>query len=163
MKKLILSLLLLGSLVSAQGAIISLTIPAAGMSNLFLFNSPVRITQITAASAASTAANVGFMDTYTNQLGFTNAAFITTSTYATNVISLYTNYYGATNTFTNVAIVDVTNTVAATTWLYPIKAQIPVPTNTTLQIDALGASFTRGCWVTNSGNGTATVTVTYQK
>lgn len=169
MKKFFLSIGLIAALAvtSVQAASTSVSVAGGSMTNfsLLINNAPLKVTQIIVSSAGTNLVNVGFVDTFTNQLGYTNAAYTNSLTYVTNFVSVWTNYYGVTNTVTNSAsLVDITNNaVAATTNLFPIRFQIVTPTNSTYTVNSAGTYFNNGLWLTNTGGGTATVTINYQQ
>lgn len=164
MKKLILSLLLAVSCFQLTAATTSLTIASGVMTNIpLILQGNVKLTQIALASTGTNVVSVQFIDTYTNALSYTNAGYTNILSYATNYISTWTNYYGATNSWTNISLVDITNNVAGTTNLFPVRIIMATPTNTTTRIDSVPYFFTSGVWVTNTGTGNANLTVTYQQ
>jgi hypothetical protein len=166
MKKYILYCLTALSLVSASKAVtISVTVAPGVMTNFpTLVAAPVKVTQVVITSAGTNIAQGQLIDTPTNQFFYTNAAYSNILTYATNYVSTWTNYYGATNVVTNTSsLVDVTNSVAGTTNTYPVRIVLSTPTNTSTRIDNVSYYFQNGIWATNTGTGSATFTITYQQ
>jgi len=161
MKKLI-ALILLGTVISANAASTTLTVAASGMSNILSsFQGNATITQVILTAPANNTASVIFVDSRTNQLSYTNAAYIGVASYVTNAITCWTNFFGSTNCITNVALVDITNTVAAATVTYPFRITATAPTNGSYTVGGVNYYFNNGIWVTNTGSGAATLTVTY--
>ena len=168
--KRILSVLFLCGLIGVQAATVSFTVPAGGFTNSSLMlGGPVKVTQvIVASSATNQITSLQFIDTPTNLLTYTNAAYTNLVSGLTNIITLWTNYMGVTNTFTNISLVETTNAVAATTNSYPVRMAINLGTNATLKMDQVNYYFGQGFWVTNaaavaSNAGPATLTVTFQQ
>ena len=148
---------------SVFAASVTTTIQSGGLSNLVLRTGlPVKVTQIVVTSQATNSARVKIYDCPTNSVTYTNAAYTNVLSYLTNYITLYTNYFGVTNAFTNYAMVDVSQQVAATTNTYPVRVEAIAPTNTSAVYDGVNYYFYSGIWATNNSAGAATVTVTYQ-
>lgn len=170
MKKLILIGLLFASL-SVKAVTLTVVITNGVFTNIpFLNPGPVRVSQFlvsgTSTNAGTNVAAIILVDTPTNNLTYTNLAFTNTLTYATNVTNFNTNYYGVTNAFTNIVLIDNTNNaVAATTNNWPQRLIIPIPTVPTLDIvGTVNYYFQNGLWITNTAtNGAATLTLTYQQ
>jgi hypothetical protein len=148
----------------AQAASLTTTIQSGGYSNLLglLYGRPAVITAVTVTSQATNSARLRIYDSPTNTVWFTNAAYVTEGLYATNYIQTYVNYYGATNSITNVALVHYSVTNAAAGYLYPLRFDAIAPTNSSAIYDGVNYSFINGVWGTNASVGAATVTVTYQ-
>lgn len=149
----------------ASAATTSRTIPAGTFTNL-LTQSPsgsLKVTQWVVTATATNNAAFSAVDTYTNNLTYTNPSYVVLSSYQTNYITTYTNYYGATNSFTNVAQVDYYVTNSAVTNAYPIRFTATAITNTTSIFDGVNYYFQNGLWVTNTGTGPLTLTITYQQ
>lgn len=166
MKKLLLILGLSGLLSQSMfAASATLTIGANVMTNFSLLSLsvPVKVTSVQVNTQSTNAAVVYFIDTFTNQTLYTNAAYTNIISYATNYINTWTNYYGVTNSVTNKALIDVTNSVIATTNLWPVRYSASVGTNTTVLTDQLNAQFFTGLWITNQSAGSVNVTVTFQQ
>lgn len=150
---------------SASAASKSVTIPAAGFTNLLVLGQGggATLTQIIVTSPTTNATMVQFIDTPTNSLTYSNIPYIQLTSYLTNYITLYTNYWGATNAFTNVAMIDVTNTVAAVTNRYPIVFTGNASTNSS-SVYPGPYTFNNGVWATNASlGGSATVTIIYNQ
>ena len=151
--------------VSAAPGTKTTTIPAGGFTNLLTLGNSgnANITQVILSSPTTNATRIRIVDAPTNTFTYTNAAYIQVQTYATNVITSYTNYFGVVNSFTNLGIIDVTNTVAASTNNYPVRFVAISPTNTSSIFQGI-YSFNNGVWATNESlGGSVTVTVTYEQ
>jgi hypothetical protein len=162
---LVISSLLVGHLYAFST---SMTIQPGVMTNFpIVVTGALKVTQVIVSASATNVANLKFVDTLTNSLTVTNAAYTNILTYATNVTQIYTNYYGViqTNILTN-QLVDVTNTVAAATNNCNIPLSYNVATNATVTTSSAGYYFVNGLWITNAaapGSGPATVSITYQQ
>lgn len=163
MKRLIaITLLALSFSFGAKAASTTLVLSNTVMTNLpMLLPGPAKIQSVILTASTTNVAQVQFVDTFTNWLKYTNSAYTNILSYATNYVTLYTNYYGATNTFTNIALVDVTNTVAGTTNLFNVPLVCSANTNQTSTVFPVNAVFVNGVWVTNTAGGTAVITVNY--
>lgn len=164
--KIIVGVAALFATLNIHAASVSLSLTAGTMTNfaLLLSNAPVKVTAITLTSATTNVVNnIQFVDTPTNTLVYTNLAYSNLLSYATNYVSTWTNYYGRTNSITNLSLVDVTNSVAGATNNYPVRFIGSVPTNSTVTAQPLSAFFQNGLWVTNGGSGTAGITIQYQQ
>lgn len=165
MKNVIKSLLAVGLLLSvnAFAASSTVTIATGGMSNLMpSFQASAIIQSVIITAPANNTASVTFVDTPTNKLFFTNAAYIGVGSYVSNYWNCWTNFLGRTNCMTNAAIIDYTNTVAAAQVSYPSPIVATAPTNGSFAAVGTSFLFNNGIWVTNTGSGNATVTITYQ-
>lgn len=131
--------------------------------NLLSLTGGSAIVTFASVAANSTNASVLFVDAPTNTLFYTNAAYTNITSYATNLITSWTNYYGVVNYATNITLLDVSNPVAAGTNLYnrPLSAAALAGTTTTL--NPLNTQFEYGIWVTNNSSGIATVTIQYRQ
>lgn len=162
MKKLILSLI--ASVSVALGAYAdsgTWTIANGAMSNLL--SSPVKITQIIYQSTSTNTTQFSAVDspsaTFTNII----AGFSTITQKATNYITTYTNFFGVSNSFTNLALISATNTITAQTNTYPTQFTLFAATNTQARVDNANFYFINGFTVTNSGAGPVTITVNYNQ
>ena len=165
MKKLFISIVAAVLVVSsAQAATVSMTVKANTYTNLLAaLNGSIKVSQIIVSAGGTPVTNLTFIDTPTNTYAIVNSAYTNTSVYATNYISLWTNYWGGTNYVTNLADVIITNSVAASTNNYPIRLVTSVLASTANQFNG-SYWFNNGIWVTNSvSNGDAVVTITYQQ
>jgi len=128
------------------------------------FNQPVYVNQIT-ITAGTNNVTATIVDTYTNSLTYTNAAYTNTTSYLTNYINTWTNFYGATNSTTNIALIDVsTNAVAATTNNFPVRLSVATGFGLSTAYSSVNAYFNNGIWATNTSpsNGLMTITVNYR-
>lgn len=143
----------------------SISIASGVMTNFPINSGSVKITQILISSPGTNySTNIQFIDTYTNWLLYTNAAYSNTLTYATNYTLSWTNYYGVVNSWTNYTLVDLTNNlVPASTNIFPIRITTSIPTNSSLKFDSVNYYFQSGLWITNSGPGSINATITYQQ
>ena len=164
MKKLLTFVALIGLVAKLSAATVTIQLGAGAFTNIFgLNNGSAKVTQFLLTSTATNIASVMVVDTPTNWLSFTNKAYTNIISYPTNYIAVWTNYYGATNYWTNLTLVDITNTVAATTNSYPVRAYLTTATNSTLRVDQANYYFLDGVWVTNTtpNSSTAFLTITY--
>ena len=148
--------------VSAISATLSLTIaPNSGPTNLLApFNGAAKITQLV-VTANSNTATLYFIDTPAPIISYTNAAYTGYTRYPTNYVFSWTNFYGVVNSTTNIALATITNTVAATTNLYPVRITAVAGTSAT-KYDNVNYYFNSGVYVTNGSSSSAVVTVTFQ-
>lgn len=142
----------------------SVLIPAATATNLTLVPGAAKITQIIASCQGTNLSTFYIYDSPSNSFLYTNSAYSNILSYATNYVNTYTNYYGVTNITTNLNLVDITNSVAATTNTFPLRISASIPSNSVATIfSGVNYYFTSGAWATNSGSGAVTLTVTYQQ
>lgn len=154
---------------------VTFVINAGTSTNLYpSFNNPVKVTQAAIASAASSQGNATIYDAPTNfpiwafwagqpQWTYTNNAYTNIISYVTNYYVGYTDYYGnARYSYTNKALIDVTNSVGPTTNYYNSPLYLSAGTNNVVTYVNLNAVFMNGIWATNSGTGPATITLTLQ-
>lgn len=161
--KLLIGALVIAASLNGYAASTSMTIATGGMSNLLsAFQSSALLTSVIVTAPANNTASVTFVDTITNKLFYTNAAYIGVSSYVSNYYNCWTNFLGRTNCMTNVALVDITNTVASASVSYPLPFIGSAPTNSSFAVSGASFFFNNGVWVTNTGSGNATVTITYQ-
>jgi hypothetical protein len=139
----------------------SLTVVPGTMTNLLsLNNGSAVISSVTAQASVTTNALFSLVDTPTNSLVYVNPAYTNKLRYATNMIyGPLTNYYGVTNMLTNIALITVSNVVAANTNNYNIFG-FSAAANSTVTYDQ-NLYFNHGAWVTNYGGGNVIVTITY--
>lgn len=166
MKKLFISLGLSSLFaLSTNAATISQTFTSGQYTNFSLIiPGPVQVKQVILTGPVANTCSVQLIDAPTNSLVYTNAGFTNIISYGTNQITTWTNYYGATNSVTNVNLVDVTNTVPGFTNLYPVRIVMNAPTNGTVNTGgSINYFFNSGLWVSNVGPGSATLTVTYSQ
>lgn len=165
MKKILASLLIIGSIVAASAATITVTVPPAGFTNLLsVVGGVAKITQINVTASTATNTTVAILDTPTNALTYVVPAYTNRLIYGTNYTQIYTNYFGVltTNIMTNV-LTSVSQTVAATTNNYPVRVTQSALASTTSSIDGVNYYFINGVWATNTSSGNASVTITYQQ
>lgn len=175
-----LTLAILGVINSIKAAQITVQVNAGTMTNILSFGPTLGSVSVKQFSVTSvTGTNIcQFVDTPTNLLVFATAAYTNIISYATNGVLVWTNFYGLAQSnnyvggtlLTNYWLVDITNSVAAATNAYPIRAVIGAGPSSPLTIlsSAFGPNFNQfyfdnGLWVTNSGvtASTAIVTITY--
>jgi hypothetical protein len=150
----------------AQAAQVTTTITAGACSNLLSsFSGSAKVTDILITTPASTATTLKIVDSPTATNSYVSPAYTGVTSYSTNVITTYTNFFGVVNNITNIQLVDITNTVSAVTNSYPIRFQAYVGTNTSQLYSGVDYMFLNGLWATNvtSGAGSTTVTITYQQ
>lgn len=164
MKKFI-SIISLATLLSLQASAVTvaLTIASGVATNIIPGFGSAKITQIIASTTGTNTATFNIFDSPTNQFLYTNAAYTNIISYGTNYVTTYTNYYGVTNSFTNLALFDASNTNAASTNFYPLRINVTAPSNSVTRLDNVNYYFINSPWVTNLGSGNITLTVTYQQ
>jgi hypothetical protein len=165
-KKLILLVAAMALFVNVSQAITTtLTILPGTYTNLLsVTNGTLKITQIVLTAPGTTNVSALFVDAPTNSLLYTTPAFTNRLSYATNYITIWTNYYNVTNATTNIALIDVTNNVAAATNNWPQRLSAAALAGTSTIYSGVNYYFLFGCWVTNTTVGSyETVTVTYQQ
>ena len=160
MKKLLISALLGISVLSASAFTTSVTVLPLSFTNAFPINQgSAYLTQVI-ITAPTNIAQVLFVDTYTNSLTYTNASYNVRASYATNYINTWTNFYGTVQSTTNIALIDITNTVPATTNNFPQKFTVASTSGGSATYPAINAYFVSGVWVTNMTTNTAIITLT---
>lgn len=162
-KYLILALLGIGSVLSAEAFSLSITVNGNTMTNV-IFPLPQGSGLVKSISVANNNGALGtsvqFVDTYTNSLSYTNPPYTNFISYATNRIYFSTNYYGVATQQTNLALIDATNAVGITTNTFPTRATISALAGTTTTFNNQNIYFGNGIWVTNLTASNAVVTVT---
>lgn len=148
----------------AQAANFATNITAGTFTNLaLLINGSAKVTQFIITSTGTNYGTLSIYDSPTNSVLYTNAAYTNILTYVTNYVSVWTNYYGRTNTVTNSAsLVDVTNSVAGTTNTYPLRVVESVGTNVSATVNG-SFLFQNGISVSNGSGSTLTISATYQQ
>lgn len=150
---------------SLNAATVSGTVAQSAVSNLSLtLGTGAKITAFRLTSSSTTVGTAALYDT--TNVGLTNVfgSYNTILSYATNCITTWTNYYGRTNNLTNICLVDVTNTVAATTNAILPLAVFTAGTNSTFSASSLSLLFQNGITISNAtapGSGTITYSVDY--
>ena len=162
-------LLILGSLLAsinvfAVSGSVTVSIAASGMTNVIApLTGGANVTQIILTSAANNVGNLKMFDSVTNILTYTNAANITTASYATNQITTWTNFFGSVNSITNVALVDYAVTNAATAYSYPNPVTLSAGTNSSVVLTDMTYVFRNGVYATNLGAAAITLTINYNR
>ena len=147
---------------STQAASTSATVASGVMTNFSaLLPGSARVTQIIVSASTTNTTSLQFVDTSTNSTVYTNSSYVGAGSYLTNLVTTWTNYYGVTNSVTNIQLVDYSITNAATTNFYNVPVAVQVNTNATVKFDLVNYYFNRGVWVTNLGGGPAIITLTY--
>jgi hypothetical protein len=167
MKKLITQLAVVALLVAACNAsAITLTLNVLGgtYTNLLTVNNgSARITQITATAGSTTNSTVLFIDAPTNTLTYVTPGYTNISSYGTNYPVTWTNYYGVVQSYTNIALLHLTNAVAQTTNSWPQRLSIGALAGTSTVYSGVNYYFNDGVYVTNTSGGPMSITVTYQQ
>ena len=166
MKKFILSTVaVLALALQSFGALTStVTLSPGGFTNIITFplSGYARVTGIALTATTATNTSVTLVDTPTNVLSYVIPAYTNTISYATNLIVGWTNYFGVVNYWTNISLVDITNNlVPASTNLYLNRYSIGALASSSTVVNPLNIQFEQGIWVTNTGTGTATVSINY--
>lgn len=159
MKKLLALLALVSLLTLNSQAQNTTTIGATSGTNVVL-SAPYHLLSITAL--ASVAQTLDFYDSGTTNLFYTNAAYITRSSYATNITNIIagtatTTGIPQTNIYSGIWTYSVTN--AASTNRFPIIATIILGANVPITM-AVDDRLIRGLAVTTTNS--AVVNVTYR-
>lgn len=159
MKKLILSLVLSLAAVAAIQAqvIISTNVTSAGTTLV----STNRVSAYSFEVAATNAITLYFydQDNMADPYFGTNwvtGAYISRSTFPTNIASSYVNPNGYTNWYTNAGLFTLTTTNAAATNSLPAMAVINVGANET-RVAYVPAIFTRGIVMRSTGNASVAI------
>jgi hypothetical protein len=121
----------------------------------------VRSLTITGSNATST---VYIYDTVTNSTTWTNMQYTNYTYFPSNTVITWTNYYGFTNSITNVMLAKITNNVAANTNNWPLR--IIASANVAVQPTVVytpNVYFLDGIWATNVTTNIATVLLNYQQ
>jgi len=149
---------------SLQAASVTVVIANSVCTNVptLLTNQPVKVTQILLQNqTANTAASCQVYDCLWPSLTITNSAYSIISSYATNQVHAWTNYYNVSNGYSGLVLVDYTNNIAATNVIqFPIFS-LSSPTNTQTAFTGLNQNFLNAMMVTNTGVASLTMTVTY--
>ena len=161
-RKVIVGLAFLGLSFTVLAGTQTVVVQPGTMTNILsTFNGSTLLKQVV-VTANTTNSSVLFVDTATNTLGYINASYTNTFSYATNLVTGWTNFYGDAQTVTNMALIDNTNNlVAATTNSYPVNLAATALASTTATYVNVNRYFNRGIWATNNGSGIATVTITW--
>jgi len=120
----------------------------------------IKVSQFILTSTNASAVTASVYDSVTNVFTWTNAPYTQVTQYATNQVSLWTNYFGMTNYWTNIALVSVTNTVASTTNSFPVRFAGSAIANSSF-IASGTYYFNNGVWATNTSAVACKLTVTY--
>ena len=164
MKKLFIIGSMLVSLSVNAGQSSSLVIPTTGFSNMLSsFIGSAKITGVFLTSPTANTASITIVDTSTNSLTYVNPAYTQYSSYATNLITTYTNFFGTVQSLTNLVLVDVSSSVAQSTNLNTVILTATAATNSMVAFTPVSFFVSKGIWVTNTGSGNATVTINYQQ
>lgn len=152
------------SLVGASALTTSITVlPGTYTNALTLINGSARVSQVIVSSTTSTNTSVLLIDAPTNQLTYIVPAYTNRVSYATNYITSWTNYYQVAQSDTNIALIDVTNLVQSTTNTWPQRMGLASLGGSATAFTGVNYYFNNGIWITNTGSGTANVTITYQQ
>lgn len=128
----------------------------------FITPGALKVTQIILA-ANGTNTTVQLYDAPTNTFSYVVSAYTNYLSYQTNYITLYTNFFGVVNSFTNVAMVDYTNSVGQATNNYVLRVAPATAAGTSTKFDLVNYYFQNGILFTNNSAGTATISITYQQ
>lgn len=153
---------LLGLAINAQAIVTSVTVSNTAITEIkTLTGAPCRVTYILLSAGVTNEGKCTFYDSAnTNNIAI-NTAYTNYTLYATNYITTWTNYYGATNSVTNVALIRAENSVAAATNALTPVFYAAAATNTSTEYTGLSAVFSRGIVVTNTGSGPITLSIGY--
>lgn len=165
MKKYLISALMGVSLV-ASATSVSTTINPGGVFSLLTASANVgsfNVRQVAITATTATNAIVALIDAPSTNLTYINAAYTNRLSYGTNWNTTWTNFYGVvqTNPIPIVALIDVTNTVAASTNSYATRLIAGAASSSTAVFQGVNYYFDNGVLLTNQGSGAATVIITY--
>lgn len=147
---------------SSYAATITVEVPSNTTSNLLTSFSPgCKITAVQITSPANAIARVALVDTPNGDTTYTNAAYVSTTKYATNQVVSWVNYFGATNSYTNISLVSMTVTNSAASFSYPVLCTLSAGTNATTSLTGVNFQAFRGVYAVTDTNGSAMVTITY--
>lgn len=142
----------------------SQTVFVGSMTNaLVLVNGSATISQIIVTATTATNVSVNIVDTPTNVLTYVVPAYTNSIQYATNYITSWTNFYGVAQSDTNIALITTNVAVASVTNNYPVRLSIAALASTSSTFSGVNYYFNNGVWLTNTGSGTAAVTITYRQ
>lgn len=152
MKKLIVGLMLIASLVSNVLATdVSTTVATATITSLQ--QNPIKLTSLEVINNAAAAQTVYFYDCPTNVLTWTSGAYTNWTTYTTNLIVTTTNYQGVVETATNAVTVTAPKANAAATNNYRLFKTFTIAaagTATWTPINGVYLSYGLGCTNTDT-------------
>lgn len=160
MKKIVLTLALIGLVSVAFGDTVTKTILPGTYTNIL--SGASKVTAITIASTTATNSTVSFIDSGTNYT-YVLPATTNITYYATNNVHSWTNYFGAVNTVTNLELAWSTNAVASTTNAYNTVVVQSALASTSAGVTGVSYYFGNGIAATNTGLGTATVTLQFSR
>ncbi len=166
MKKYLISALMGLSVVGASATTISTNINPGGVFSLVSASANVgsfNIRQVAITATTGTNALVSLIDAPSTNVTYVNAAYTNRLSYGTNWNTTWTNFYGVTQTNPTpiVALIDITNTVAASTNSYPVRMIAGAALNSTAVFNGVNYYFDQGVLLTNVGGGAATVIITF--
>jgi len=133
----------------------------ATTSSAFILQGDVAVSYITLSSPDTNTAACVVYDSPGNWIAQTNAAYYTITSFATNYITTWTNFYGATNNLTNVVLYTGITTNSATTNAMTPKLSLSTAAGTSSQFSGINMVFRSGICITNTGAGTIGVTIGY--
>jgi hypothetical protein len=131
-----------------------------GNGTIVLLSFPANIQSITVAGTSAGAVTATLRDNSTGTITFTNAAYTSAQTYATNITSIITNSTGSLQTNTFSGYFTTTLSVAANTNNLPILGAYSAGASASTTYTA-NFNTVRGLIATMSTN--ATVTVVYRR
>lgn len=161
MKKLI-SVLSIASLFSfgafAQQTV-TVTLAANTATNVPINPGSLMVLNSTLVAAGAT--TIQYIDSPNTSLSYVNGSFTTQSTYVSNTIVGWTNYYGATNFYTNNILWRYPVVHAASTNLWPQRAAFSATGAGTQIFSPLDITFNQGLLITNSGANQIQIIISY--
>lgn len=160
MKKILSILALIGLVSVAYGDTVTKTILPGTYTNIL--SGAANVTAITVTATTATNASISFINSGTNYT-YVLPATTNITYYATNNVHSWTNYFGAVNTVTNLELAWLTNTVASTTNAYSTVTVQSALASTSSGITGVNYYFGNGIAATNTGLGTASVTLQFSR
>ena len=161
-KYFILGLMALLSVMPVRAVTQTWVIPSGAVSNLFSSSVVVKQFYLTGTNATLPLTVYAF-DVSSTVLTNVVSAYSNMVSYATNLPTSYVNFFGLTNTYTNLVLVDITNSVAAATNTAPVSMVVVANGVTQTRIDNVSFNFSKGLTITNAGTGQAVVTLGWQQ
>jgi len=156
-------LALLGSSIAISNATtVALTVNPNSYTNLITGSAIVKQVILTSQSTNSAFALLIDSANKTN-LSYVTLPYTNILSYATNLPVTWVDFYGATNWVTNIALVDISNSVAQTTNPYPIRLSVAAPANSSATFGPINYYFGSGVMVTNTSTNTISISLTYQQ
>lgn len=160
MKKTFSLILAVAMMLTASLQAASLVTALSANSLTSVIASPSYLVSVQVANATGAAGTLRLVDTASTNQTYVRAAFTVPFTYATNIVSTFTNINGVVTSITNAAYFTVNTSVANATNYYNSLNVMSVPANSTITWYPVNGAFTHfGLCATNDA--ALTITTTY--